>query len=117
MAAAPQYGTIVFKTDSGKAIAIDVYHSDVANGLVNFDGGGGASATSPLYWIAPERGRIIDYMIVTGMTDTTKIRWQFNGVPTNSCSRFTSHLTTLAFRPPLSMGMNAGTRLTAVQLA
>lgn len=117
MAATPKYGQMLFRTMSGRTIAVDLYVSDVANALIRFDGGAGSSSSSPDYWIAPEKCVLVDYSQVTGTADTTKMRLCFNGVPTASLLRYDIHVSTNSNRPVLSYGLNAGTRLTAIQLA
>ena len=37
MAAAPQYGAMIFRGVSGQRYVVDMYASDVANALANFD--------------------------------------------------------------------------------
>ncbi len=117
MAATPQYGTLLFRADSGKTISVDFYVSDVANALVRFDGGAGSGSASPDYWVAPERGVIADMSIITGTADTTKMRLVMNGVPLSTVIRYSLHVSTNPFRPSINIGMNAGTRLTAFQIA
>lgn len=118
MVAAPQYGTMTFKgMRSQRIYNVDVYHNDVADNLMRFDGGGGASATSPDSFTPPEPVLLIDYAIVTGMTDTTKIQVLRNNQPTGDFLRFTQHLTTSAQRSPVLVGFNAGVQVRGIQKA
>lgn len=117
MVAAPQYATFVFMTNGGTNIAVDAYLSDVANGAVNFDSGTSAASTSETFWKAPVSGRLVDFSIKTGMTDTTCARITINGSPTKSVVRYANHLNTMALRPPLNIPIAAGENLGAVQLA
>lgn len=118
MVAAPQYGALVFKgLTSGKTYSIDLYASDVANARVNLDGGAGASATSPDFWICPENVTLFDFLIHTGMTDTTVIRFQANGRPTVHTARYAAHLDTSDARVQFVISFAAGTQISAVQLA
>jgi len=118
MAAAPQYGTMVFKSAYGSRVYnVDVYHSDVADALVRYDGGAGASATSPDSYTPNEDVVLVDYSIVTGMTDTTKIQLMRGNQPTGDFLRFTQHLTTSAFRSPVQVGFRAGQQIRAIQKA
>lgn len=118
MVAAPQYGTFVFiGARSGRIYNVDAYHSDVADALVNFDAGAGASATSPTSWTAPETCLLIDHAIVTGMTDTTKIQLLRNNQPVGDFLRYTMHLTTSAQRAPVRVGIRAGTEFRCIQKA
>ncbi len=118
MAAAPQYGTAVLKgLQSGRIYNVDAYFSDVGDGLANFDGGGGASATSPTSFTLPENCILGDFSIVTGMTDTTKVQVLRGNQPTGDFLRFTQHLTTSAQRSPLQVGFRAGTELRMIQKA
>lgn len=118
MVAAPQYGTYIFQgMRSSRIYNVDAYHSDVADALVNFDGGAGASATSPTSWTAPEPVVLIDQSIVTGMTDTTKVQILRNNQPVGDFLRYTQHLTTSAFRSPTRVGFAQGTEFRAIQKA
>ena len=118
MAATPQYGTMVFiGMQSGRIYNVDVYVSDVADALVTFDGGGGAGATSPDSFTAPEFIELRDFSIVTGTVDTTKIQILRNNQPTGDFLRYTQHLTTSAQRSPVRLGFRPGTNVRAIQKA
>lgn len=116
--AAPQFGTVVLRgLRSQRIYNVDVYHSDVVDGLANFDGGGGASATSPTSFTCPEPVVMIDQSIVTGMTDTTKLQVLRGNQPTGDFLRYTQHLTTSPARSPIMLGFNQGVELRAIQKA
>jgi len=118
MVAAPQYGTFTLVgLRTGRVYNVDAYFSDVADALVNFDGGGGAGTTSPTSFTCPEDVLLVDQSIVTGMTDTTKIQVLRNNQPTGDFLRFTQHLTTSAQRSPVRLGFARGTELRAIQKA
>jgi len=118
MAAAPQYGSMVFRgLGSGKTYSVDLYASDVANAVVNLDGGAGASSSSPTFWIPPEDVTLFDFFIHTGMTDTTRIRITSNGRPTSHILRYAAQLDTSNARTPLIINFRAGTQVSAIQLA
>lgn len=117
MAATPQYGTMTFYgMSSRKSYIKDIYISDVANASVRFDAGTGASATSPVDLSFPEPVVMADMSIVTGTVDTTKMQLTRDGMPTGDVLRYSIHLTTLANRPRLSIGIRAGVRFAANQL-
>jgi hypothetical protein len=116
MAAAPQFGTFLFKgVLSGRLYNVDAYFSDVNDTFVRFDGGAGASATSPDSWIPGEAVVLVDQSIVSGMTDTTKIQILRGNSPTGDFLRYTQHLTTSAFRSPLSIGFQPGIPVRVLQ--
>jgi len=117
MAATPQYGTFVLLGQSSRVYNVDAYFSDVADALVNFDGGAGASSTSPQSFTCPENVILIDQSIVSGMVDTTKIMVLRNNQPSGDFLRYTQHLTTSAFRSQVRIGFLAGTELRAIQKA
>jgi len=118
MTATPQYGTFQFVgVLSRKTYTKDVYVSDVANATVKFDGGTGASSTSPGYWRTPEPVVLRDYSQVTGTADTTKIQLVRNGVQTGDVLRYAIHLTTLNNRPGLNIPFMKGDEISAIQLA
>jgi hypothetical protein len=118
MAAAPQYGTMIFTgLRSRRIYNVDIYGSDVADGLLNFDGGAGASSSSPLSYTAGEPIVLTDFAIVTGMTDTTKIQVLRNNQPVGDFLRYAMHLTTLSNRAEVRVGFNQGVEIRAIQKA
>lgn len=117
MAATPQYCAFVFVGSSGKTYSLDGYVSDVNGALINWDGGGGASSTSPDFWIAPENLVLRDFSMVTGTADTEKIRMVANGRPTAHVLRYVPHVTTAANRPILNIPFKAGTQISAFQIS
>jgi len=116
MAAAPQLATLTVNTPGGN-ITIDCYCSDVANGLCNWDSGSGASATSETFYKSPVSGAIVDFSILTGMTDTTVGRLTIDGSNTKSTIRWANHLNTLNSRPQLNVPVRAGENIGIIQLA
>lgn len=118
MAATPQYGTLTFYgLGSKKSYIKDLYLNDVANNPARFDGGQGASTTSPTELTFPESVILSDYAQVTGTVDTTKLQLTRNGTPTGDILRYAVHLTSLNNRPRLVIGIGAGVRFGANQLA
>ena len=117
MAAAAQDGFCVFKGASGKTYVVMAYFSDIAGALVNFDAGGGASATSATYWTAPENCVLVDVGIHSGMTDTTNARLTKGGQPTPTTIIYAAHLDTSVARPQLSEGYSKGVQIGMIQLA
>lgn len=117
MAAAPQYASFTLVGRSGRTYQLDAYFSDVANASVKWDGGAGASSTSPDFYTAPEDCILTDYSQVTGLTDTAKVSITRNNVPTGNILRAAIHLTTLNNRPKLQLPFKAGDKIAGVQLA
>ena len=118
MAAAPQSGTFVFAgLQTGRNYNKDVYCSDVANALINWDVGQGAGSGTETFWTAPESCVIVDFTQVTGMTDTVSLQVTVNGVPTGDIIRFANHLNTLNSRPILNIPVPAGGKVSCNQLA
>lgn len=118
MVAAPQYGVATFLgLSTNRSYSKDIYCSDVANAFVNWDGGTGASATSPTDWIPPESVRLIDFAIVTGMTDTTKVQIVRGASVTGDHLRFGMHLVTLTKRGIVNLDFPAGQKIQLIQKA
>ncbi len=118
MVAAPQSGTLFFRGLKTKTTyAVDVYISDVVSGMANFDAGGGSGSTSPDFYTFPEDVVLEDFSVVTGLTDTTKIRLVGNGRPSSQVLRYALHETTLNNRPALAIGVKAGHLFRILQLA
>jgi len=116
MAATPQLATLTIQTGGG-SITVDVYCSDVANALANFDSGSGAGAGSETFYKSPVSGSITDFSILTGMTDTTVGRVTIDGSNTKSTVRYANHLNTLNSRPQLNIPVRAGENIGIIQLA
>lgn len=117
MVAAPQYGTITIMGQGGASISVDVYFSDVANALANFDAGAGAGSTSETFFKCPINGVIVDFSVVTGLTDTTRGRVTINGSPSKSILRWGNHTNTINNRPKPNIPVYAGENIGIVQLA
>jgi len=118
MTAAPQSGTMFFRgVSTHSSYAVDVYISDVAGGMVCFDAGAGSSASSPDFYTFPEQVILEDFSVVTGLTDTTKIRLVGDGKPSSQVLRYALHLTTLNNRPNLTISVGQGHRFSALQVA
>ena len=116
--ATPQYCGFLFQgLSTGKTYSIDGYVSDVNAAYVNFDGGAGASTTSPTNWIAPEPVALIDFSMTTGTADTEKIRIISNGRPTSHVLRYVTHVSTAANRPRLNISFGQGTQIGAFQIS
>ncbi len=117
MAADPKYGTFYARgIKSGAVYAVDCYNADAA-GLLNFDGGNGASSTSPQFYTFPEDVTINDFVMNAGAAATyvcTTIRLVGDGRPSPSMLRVKAHLDTLNNRPMLGLKVRAGTRLTGL---
>jgi len=114
--AATEGTAILLGVQSRKTYVVDVYLDDVADAPVNWDGGAGASATSPEEWIPPEAVILTDIAIVTGAAQT-KLQLLRGNNPTGDMIRHTLHLNTLAYRPRLQIGWAGGSRLRALQKA
>ena len=115
--ATPKPAQMVFVGRSGKTYSLDLYVSDVNGALINWDGGAGASATSPTFWIAPEDCVLRTFSMVTGTADTEKIRLVADGKPTAHTLRYDVNLSTIATRPPLNVGFKGGTQVSAFQIS
>lgn len=118
MAAAPQNATATFRGQSGKLYTIDQYLSDVANAYTTFNPNGSAGTATLQYWVAPENVTLVDFSIVTGMTDTKGITWLESGaIKAGSSLRYANQLNTLPFRPALSIQFRQGSLVGAQQFA
>jgi hypothetical protein len=113
--AAAQYGVIIFVGRSGRTYAVDVYISDVAGALINWDSGSGASSTSETFWTPPEQVVMRDFAVHAGMTQTSA-RVARNSVPTGDTLRYAVHLDTLSYRPVLNIPFGAGDRVQITQV-
>jgi len=118
MAAAARYGTAVFKGQSGRVYNVDLYVSDVASALVNWDSGNGATSTSLTYWKSPENCVLIDLSLASGLTDTTNVVMVSDGAQIPGARlRYANFLNSLATRPAINLGFRAGSNVSAIQVA
>ena len=111
-------GSLIFVgLRSGKTYSVDVYLSDTANALANFDAGAGASSTSPTETWFEEPVALVDAAFASGLAAVTKLRVIANGNPTRDVIRVAAHLESLNNRPRLAIKFRAGTRISLLQLA
>jgi len=114
--AAAQHGLMLFVgLQTGQTYAKDVYISDAAGALINWDSGAGAGSTSETFWTPPEAVVLRDFSIHTGMTQLSA-RLARNGVPTGDTLRYAIHLDTLANRPTLNIPFAAGDKVQVTQV-
>jgi len=109
-------GTVTFIGASGRTYIKDLYLDDVAASPANWDGGAGASATSPEHVTIPEPCFLADVSVVTGAAQT-KLQVTRNGASTGDFLRQTLHLNTLAVRPALRIPFAARDEIALIQVA
>jgi len=95
----------------------EIYRSDVAGALINWDSGGGAGSASETFWTPPEPVVLRDVALVTGPTVVFKLQITRNGVPTGDIVRFGPFLDSVATRPSLNIPVGPGVKIAAIQLA
>lgn len=112
----PAYGTFVFMGIRSKRIYnVDSYIADVADALIHFDGGGGASPTSPTSFTAPEDLLLSDVSFKTGPTVISKLQILRGNQATGDFLRLTAHLDTSPARSPVRLGFTRGTEVRAIE--
>lgn len=116
MVAAPQYFTTSLAMGN-IVIPVDCYASDVADALTRWDGGSGAGAATPEEYVAPAGGRIVDMLIVTGMTDTTKMECTVDGKPIGAHIRYACIDDGLPRRPSMAIPFGKGSKIRFMQKA
>ena len=109
-------GTVTFVGQSGRTYIKDLYLSDTVNTPANWDGGAGASATSPETVSIPEPCFLSDVSVVTGAAQT-KLQLIRNGSGTGDFLRHSLHLNTLPLRPALRVPFAAMDQIGALQIA
>lgn len=115
---AASYGTVTLRGKSGQAYIKDIYLNDTANALARWDGGAGASATSPDFWETPEPCVITSLNIVSA-TGQTRTQVTVNGNPTANIIRNSQHIpsATIIGLPYLGVLIPANVKLGLIQLA
>lgn len=112
----PAYGTFVFMgMRSQRIYNVDAYIADVADALVHFDGGGGASTTSPTSFTAPEDILLSDVSFKTGPTVIFKLQILRGNQATGDFLRLAAHLDTSPARSPVRLGFARGTEVRAIE--
>ena len=105
-------GTIVAVGASGQTYMVGAYFPDAAGGVIRFDQGAGASATSSDFKTFNETVTITDIVMGTVTTPAAlQFRLTLNGSPTSQLFRVALQLTSVAFRPRLALTIPAGARL------
>lgn len=113
---AAQYGAATFVGRGGNSFSVDLYCDDTAGNPVRWDGGSGASATSPTFWTAPSDCIMIDFVLAAA-TGQTKTQINRNNLSTGNILRNSVYLASITTRPPLRVPYMAGNQVTATQLA
>ncbi|GAH92058.1 unnamed protein product [marine sediment metagenome] len=112
----PAYGTFVFVgMRSQRIYNVDSYIADVADDLIHFDGGGGASPTSPTSFTAPEDILLSDVSFKTGPTVISKLQILRGNQATGDFLRLAAHLDTSPARSPVRLGFVRGTEVRAIE--
>lgn len=113
---AAQKGNARFVGMSGTVYNKAVYFDDTAGNPVRFDGGSGASTTSPTSVQFGEAVALTDVVLAaaTGQTQTQLCR---DDVPTGDILLNALHLAAVTTRPPLATPYAPGQRITMIQLA
>jgi len=111
-------GTAVFIGQSGRGYVKDIFFVDAANTLLRWDGGSGASATSPDSWTAPENMTLTDLILVAA-TGQTRTAIMVNDVPTGNLLRNSLHIpsATIINRPFLGIKIPAGSKVGMMAIA
>lgn len=113
---AAQYGSVTLVMGRGDVRQVDAYFDDTAGNPVRFDGGGGASATSPTFYTVP-RNCIVTDVVLAAATGQTKTQINRNNQPTGNILRNSVHLASVVTRPALRIMFAAGSNLSMTQLA
>jgi hypothetical protein len=112
MATATNY-QLTFIGKSGRTYGINGYTADTAGAINTFSANTAAVAGSLPYWVPPEDVVLVDFSIVTGMTQTTQVLTENGAVKNGTLMNITSHLNTNSNRPKLSVPFKAGTLIGA----
>ncbi len=113
---AASYGQATLRTAMGLQ-ALDLYFDDGAGNPVRFDGGSGASATSPTFYTIPPGGGILVDVVIASATGQTKTQINRNNQATGVILRNSVYLASITTRPPLAVPFAGGSQLTMTQLA
>jgi hypothetical protein len=110
-------GTIIAIGASGQTYMRGCYFPDAAGGVIRFDNGAGASATSSDFATWNETVSIQDIVLGTATTPAAlQFRLTLNGTPTSQLFRVALQLTSVAFRPRLNLTIPAGARLGGIMV-
>lgn len=114
---AAQYAQMVLVSRNGQStLNVDAYLDDTAGNPVRFDGGSGASATSPVQYTMPWNGYLVDFALAAA-TGQTKTQINRNNQSIGSVLRNSLYLASVTTRPGLKIPFAAGNLITMTQLA
>jgi len=109
-------GMVILAGRSGRGYAKNIYFDDTAGNLVRWDGGAGASATSPDNYVTPEECRMVD-IVLAAATGQTKTQVNINDRGTGDILLNALYLAAIVTRPRPAIIFPAGSKITMVQLA
>lgn len=113
--ATPTVGQFHFTGRSGMTYTKQVYISDVAAALAQWDNGAGAGANSGDNWMPDEDVVLTDVSFPSGYTVVTSVQLLRNGIPTGDFLSLVPFLSTTANRPALKIPFVAGKKIQAIQ--
>lgn len=111
-------GTVIFRGSSGQAYIKDIVPIDTAGALHRWDGGAGASTTSPDFWVPPENVTLVEYIQVAAMA-ALRTSIDINNTPTGNILRNILHTpsATMINRPYIGYVIPAGVKVSLRSLA
>lgn len=113
---AAQSGCAIFKGNSGRGYAKNIYADDTAGNAIRWDGGAGAGATSSTEWFAPEPVRLVDFCLAAA-TGQTRSQINQNDKGTGDILLNALHLVSVTNRPVPGTMFAGGSKITIIQLA
>ena len=110
-------GTLTLVGGSGQTYSRGFYLPDAAGGVLRFDNGAGAGATSADFATWGENVSLRDIIIGTATTPAaTQFRLTLDGVPTSQLFRVALQLTSVTFRPQYNLTIPRGSRLGGIMV-
>ena len=108
-------GTAIFKTGSGKVIAVDLYIPDAVATELTFNPAGLAQATSAATFRVPENCMLVDVTTATAPTAVGGTLKRNSGIVNGGTFRWADRLNTLSKRADFAIPFKGGDFVSVLQ--
>ncbi len=119
MAATPKTGVVMFRgQQSGRLYTKAIYNADVNQTYCRLDNGSGTPGATggENFCVFGENVTLVDCSFVTGIVDTANLALMLDYQPTPYLINWAASVNTLPTRPNFNIGIQAGRRISFMQI-